>query len=229
MNIQTALALVLFNMTSFRASKVLMSLYALELGASQFTIGLMVALYSLLPALLALQVGKLTDRLGVRLPMLFGSVGITIALLVPGLFQSLPALCVSAALIGVCHMMTNVSTQNLVGSFGSGEDRTRNFSNFSLVMALCAFIGPMLGGVSIDHFGHANSYLYVAALPLVPVLVLALVRNVGRGPRVKSEEEQAVLSTSLLSRWRSRDRTCSSSTCRFTATRSDCRARPSGS
>jgi predicted MFS family arabinose efflux permease len=56
----------------------------------------------------------------------------------------------------------------------------------------------MLGGVSIDHFGHANSYLYVAALPLVPVLVLAMVRKVGRGPRVKSEEEQAILSTSLL-------------------------------
>jgi predicted MFS family arabinose efflux permease len=198
MNIQTALALVLFNMTSFRASKVLMSLYALELGASQFTLGLMVALYSLLPALLALQVGKLTDRLGVRLPMLFGSAGIAIALLVPGMFRSLPALCVSAALIGVCHMMTNVSTQNLVGSLGAPEDRTRNFSNFSLVMALCAFIGPMLGGVSIDHFGHANSYLYVAALPLVPVLVLAMVRKVGRGPRVKSEEEQAILSTSLL-------------------------------
>ncbi len=199
MNIGTALLIVLFNMSSFRASKVLVSLYAIELGASQFFIGLMIAMYSLLPALLALQVGKLTDRLGVRVPMLIGSFGVTLGLLLPWLFQSMTALYASAALIGVAHMMANVSAQNLVGSFGGAEHRTRNFSNFALAMAVGAFLGPLAGGFSIDHFGHARSYLYVALFPLVPVLILAFARGVGGGPRIKSEEEQAVLSTSLLS------------------------------
>jgi MFS family permease len=199
MNIGTALLIVLFNMSSFRASKVLVSLYAIELGASQFFIGLMIAMYSLLPALLALQVGKLTDRLGVRLPMLIGSFGVAVGLLLPWLFQSMYALYASAALIGVAHMMANVSAQNLVGSFGGAEHRTRNFSNFALVMAVGSFLGPLAGGVSIDYFGHARSYLYVAFLPLVPVLILAFTRGVGGGRRIKSEEEQAVLSTSLLS------------------------------
>ncbi len=199
MNIGTALLIVLFNMSSFRASKVLVSLYAIELGASQFFIGLMIAMYSLLPALLALQVGKLTDRLGVRLPMLIGSSGVALGLLLPWLFQSMAALYASAALIGVAHMMANVSAQNLVGSFGGAEHRTRNFSNFALVMAVGSFLGPLAGGISIDYFGHARSYLYVAFFPLVPVLVLAFTRGVGGGPRIKSEEEQAVLSTSLLS------------------------------
>jgi predicted MFS family arabinose efflux permease len=199
MNIGTALLIVLFNMSSFRASKVLVSLYAIELGASQFFIGLMIAMYSLLPALLALQVGKLTDRLGVRLPMLIGSFGVVLGLLLPWLFQSMFALYASAALIGVAHMMANVSAQNLVGSFGGAEHRTRNFSNFALVMAIGSFLGPLAGGISIDYFGHARSYLYVAFFPLVPVLILLFVRGVGGGPRVKSEEEQAVLSTSLLS------------------------------
>jgi predicted MFS family arabinose efflux permease len=199
MNIGTALLIVLFNMSSFRASKVLVSLYAIELGASQFFIGLMIAMYSLLPALLALQVGKLTDRLGVRLPMLIGSFGVALGLLLPWLFQSMAALYASAALIGVAHMMANVSAQNLVGSFGGAEHRTRNFSNFALVMAVGSFLGPLAGGFSIDYFGHARSYLYVAFFPLVPVLILAFARGVGGGPRIKSEEEQAVLSTSLLS------------------------------
>lgn len=198
MNIGTVLLIVLFNMSSFRASKVLVSLFAIELGASQFIIGVMIAMYSLLPALLALYVGKLTDRLGVRLPMLFGSLGVAAGLLLPWLFQSMPALYASAALIGASHMMCNVSAQNLVGSLGSPDDRTRNFSNYALVMAVGSFLGPLAGGISIDYFGHARSYLYVAAFPLVPVLILAFVRDVGRGPRVKTEEEQAVLSTSLL-------------------------------
>jgi MFS family permease len=198
MSIGTVLLIVLCNMSSFRASKVLVSLFAIELGASQFMIGVMIAMYSLLPALLALYVGKLTDRLGVRLPMLIGSLGVTAGLLLPWMFESMAALYASAALIGVSHMMANVSAQNLVGSLGAAEDRTRNFSNYALVMAIGSFFGPLAGGISIDYFGHARSYFYMAALPLVPVLLLAFTREVGRGPRVKSEEEQAVLSTSLL-------------------------------
>jgi predicted MFS family arabinose efflux permease len=198
MNIGTVLLIVLCNMSSFRASKVLVSLFAIELDASQFVIGVMIAMYSLLPALLALYVGKLTDRLGVRLPMLVGSLGVTAGLVVPWVFQSMAALYASAALIGASHMMANVSAQNLVGSLGAADDRTRNFSNYALVMAIGSFLGPLAGGVSIDYFGHARSYLYMAALPLVPVLILAFAHGLGRGSRVKTEEEQAVLSTSLL-------------------------------
>ena len=76
MTIGVVLLIVLCNMSSFRASKVLISLYALELGASQFYIGIMIAMYSLLPALLAVHAGKISDRFGVRLPMLVGSLGI---------------------------------------------------------------------------------------------------------------------------------------------------------
>jgi predicted MFS family arabinose efflux permease len=198
MHIGTILLIVLFNMSSFRASKVLVSLYAIELGASQFIIGVMIAMYSLLPALLAVYVGKLSDRLGVRLPMLFGSLGVALGLLLPWLFQSMPALYASAALIGASHMVCNVSAQNLVGSHGGAEARTRNFSNYALVMAVGSFLGPLAGGISIDYFGHALSYLYVAAFPLVPVLILAFASGVSRGRRLKTEEEQAVLSTSLL-------------------------------
>jgi predicted MFS family arabinose efflux permease len=100
--------------------------------------------------------------------------------------------------IGVFHMMYNVSMQNLVGSLGGPEARTRNFSNYALAMACGSFIGPMSAGFSIDYFGHATSYLYFAVFPLVPALIMAFSRGVAGGRRMKSEEEQAVLSTSLL-------------------------------
>ena len=185
-------------MSSFRASKVLVSLFAIELGASQVIIGVMIAMYSLLPALLAVYAGKLSDRLGVRLPMLAGSLGVSAGLLLPWLSPGLPALYASAALIGASHMFYNVSAQNLVGSLGSAEERTRNFANYALAMAIGSFLGPLAAGFSIDSLGHATSYLYAAALPLVPVVIMASVRKVGHGPRVKTEDEQAVLSTSLL-------------------------------
>jgi len=198
MSIGTLLLIVLCNMSSFRASKVLVSLFAIELGASQVIIGVIIAMYSLLPALLAVYAGKLSDRLGVRVPMLAGSLGVSAGLLLPWLSPGLPALYASAALIGASHMFYNVSAQNLVGSLGSAEERTRNFANYALAMAIGSFLGPLAAGFSIDSLGHATSYLYAAALPLVPVVIMASVRKVGHGPRVKTEDEQAVLSTSLL-------------------------------
>jgi len=198
MSIGTVLLIVLCNMSSFRASKVLVTLFGIELGASQVTIGGMIAMYSLLPALLAVYAGKLSDRLGVRWPMLAGSLGVAAGLLLPWLSPGLPALYASAALIGASHMFYNVSAQNLVGSLGGAEERTRNFSNYALAMAMGSFLGPLAAGFSIDYAGHATSYLYIAALPLVPVVIMASARKVGRGPHFKTEEEQAVLSTSLL-------------------------------
>ena len=199
MSIQLVLLIVLLNMMSFRASKVLISLFAIELGASQFLIGVLVALYSLFPVLLALYAGKLSDRFGVRVPMIVGSVGIAAGLAVPFLSQSLTALCASAVVIGVFHMMYNVSMQNLVGSLGGPEARTRNFSNYALAMAFGSFIGPMSAGFSIDQVGYATSYLFIAAFPLVPALIMVFSRGVAAGRRVKTEEEQATLSASLLS------------------------------
>ncbi len=196
--ITTVLLIVLCNMMSFRASKVLASLFAIELGASQFYIGLMIAMYSLLPALLAVYAGKLSDRLGVRLPMLAGSLGVATGLLLPWLNPTLPALYGSAALIGASHMLYNVATQNLVGSIGGPGAHTRNFSNYALAMAIGSSVGPLGAGFSIDYFGHVASYLYFAALPLVPALILAGSSNVSLGPRKKTEEERAVLVSSLL-------------------------------
>jgi uncharacterized protein (TIGR00297 family) len=43
------------------------------MGASPFTVGVLMALYALLPMLLAVAAGRLSDRVGTRRPMLIGS------------------------------------------------------------------------------------------------------------------------------------------------------------
>lgn len=198
--IYVVFAIVLCNMTSFRGSKVLVSLFAIQLGASQFYIGILVALYSLFPMLLALYAGKLSDRLGVRYPMIVGSSGLALGLSVPYFFPTLTALYASAALVGASHVFYNVSVQNLVGTLSGTDDRTRNFTNYGLIMALGGFIGPLIAGFSIDHFGYAAGYLILAAGPLIPVVVLLFARKLGRvRPKRSADEEQAVYAKRLLS------------------------------
>jgi MFS family permease len=193
MNIKLVFVIVLCNMLSYRGSKVLITLFAIELGAAQIYIGTLIAMYSVFPLLLALYAGKLTDRLGVRTPMLCGSAGVAGGLLLPFLFPTIPALYASAALIGASHVFYNVAVQNLVGILSAGvEGRTRNFSNYGLVMASASLIGPLVAGFSIDHFGHAASYLYIAAVPLASVLILGFSPGLGRLHAEKSLAEEPV-------------------------------------
>ncbi len=191
MSIHVALFVVLLNMCAFRGSKVLVSLFALELGAPQIMLGVIVALYSLCPTLLALYAGKLTDRLGVRWPLVLGCLGIGLSLLLPGLLPSLYTLYLSALLIGFCFVFYNVSVQNLIGMLSSTESRTRNFSNLSLMIASGGFVGPLIAGFAIDHFGHAIGYLCISVLPAISAVIIFNGRHklaALSGARVKEEE-----------------------------------------
>jgi MFS family permease len=181
MSIWLVLLIILCNMTCWRASKVLATLFAIELGATQFYIGVLVAMYSLFPMLLALYAGKLSDRLGVRLPMIGGSIGLSLGLALPFVAPSIAALYASAAMIGASHVFYNVSVQNLVGMLGAPDDRTRNFSNYGLIMSTGSFFGPLIAGFSIDHFGHASSYLYIAGGPLITVAIILFARGLAAG------------------------------------------------
>jgi len=177
MTIYTVFAIVLCNMSAFRASRVLISLFAIELGAPQVYIGALIAMYSVFPMLMGLYAGRISDRLGVGRPMAYGSVGISLGMLLPYLWPSLTALYASAALIGASHVFYNVSVQNLVGYLSTATDRTRNFSNYGLVMASGSLVGPLAGGVLIDHFGHAQTYLLLAVIPLVTVAIIVRARG----------------------------------------------------
>src|SRR4030095_15355215 len=59
-------------------SRVTVSLEALSMGASPFTVGVLMALYALLPMLLAVAAGRFSDRVGMRRPMLIGTAGIAL-------------------------------------------------------------------------------------------------------------------------------------------------------
>lgn len=178
MNIGIVFAIVLCNMSAFRGSRVVLSLFAIELGAPQVSIGALIAMYSVFPMLTGLYAGHVSDRLGVGRPMAYGSIGMSLGMLVPYLWPSMAALYVSAALIGASHVFYNVSVQNLVGYLSTPEDRTRNFSNYGLVMASGNLIGPLAAGIFIDHLGHANSYALLALMPLLTVGMISRAKGI---------------------------------------------------
>lgn len=188
MSIWLVMFMVVCNMLAMKGSKILITLFSIELGAPQVVIGVLVGLYSLFPMILAIYAGKLTDRLGARGPMVVGSCGIAFGLTLPYFFPYTTALYFQAALVGAGHVFYNVSMQNMIGGMGSKEDRTKNFSTFGLAMATGSFIGPLIAGVAIDHVGHLYTYLLLAATPLITAAIMGLAKHRGLDRRASKGE-----------------------------------------
>jgi len=169
------LLIVLMNHTTFKGSKVLMSLFAIDLGASPATIGVLYAMYSALPVVLAVYAGKFSDRHGFRVPALIGSCGLLASLLLPFFHPALSMLFASAVLAGMCHIFYVVAIQHLMGSMAEGANRTRNYSLFSICVGVTTLVGPMVTGFGIDSMGHRAAYLLLAGFPTIAVVVLLLV------------------------------------------------------
>ena len=177
------LALItVLNHISYLGSRILLALYAIELGASPFTIGILIALYSLLPLMLSVYAGQLSDRIGHRLPMLAGSALAVFGMLLPWAMPGQASLYASAALIGGGFCFFNIAVQALVGLISAPDTRAYNFSMLTMGYAISSLIGPLVVGYSVEYMGHPNTYLVLAAVTLVPIALLCIKRLIPIAP-----------------------------------------------
>jgi MFS family permease len=174
MSINFALALALLNMSSMRAGRVVLTLDALHQGAAPAMVGLLAATFSAFPAVLSWQAGKLADRFGSRWLLMLGALGGGLGILIPYFFAGLPAIFIAAATNGLSLAIYNVSLQNVVGLLSTPQNRTQNFSNYSLTNSMGSLAGPLIAGYSIEHMGHAASCIPPALLALMPLCMLAV-------------------------------------------------------
>ncbi|MDH4150774.1 MAG: MFS transporter [Betaproteobacteria bacterium] len=177
--IVTVTLLTLAMQGAHMGSRVVASLLALNLGASLWLIGVLIASYSIFQLAFALIVGRISDRYGSRRPMLGGTLTFCAGLVIPAVWPTMPALFVSAPLIGIGFVFFNVAVQNLAGTIGTAAERTRNFSTLSLGYSSGHMIGPVIAGVMIDRFGFGSAYIAFAVLTLFPIVTLALSQHLG--------------------------------------------------
>jgi MFS family permease len=156
----------------FGGAKVALPLHALNMGVDPFTVGVIMALWALCPMLIALYVGRLVDRVGPRLPMLGGAIGVAAGMLVPYFFPGVIALCVMAVIVGTAFQFFFVPTQGITGGLGGAGERARNYSLLAIGFSIASFLGPLVAGFSIDYLGYREAYLVLAAWPVLAVLLL---------------------------------------------------------
>ena len=151
---------------AFVGARMTTALFALELGGSEFTVGVLMALFALLPMLLSVSAGRFIDRVGPRLPLLVSFLAQGLGTAMPYMVPRLSTLYFSCTLVGTAFMFIHIAMNSVFGAHGTPEQRAVNFSWLALGFSISNSVGPLVAGFSIDHFGHGRALLALAAFPL---------------------------------------------------------------
>lgn len=131
-----AITFVLRPMTSYRA---------IELGAPVFWLGALSAGFALVPLMVAIPAGRLTDRLGERPIMLAGALLIVAAATLFLLFRDvILGLALANVVLGTGHLLSVVSEQALTANRADGAKFDAVFGRYTFAAAIGQTIGPAL-------------------------------------------------------------------------------------
>ncbi|MFD6951409.1 MFS transporter [Nocardiopsis sp. TSRI0078] len=178
---------VVFTHTALNLARPLVSYRTIALGGDAVAVGLVTAAYALLPLLVAVPLGRATDRAR-RTAWIVGLgaaiLGTGCLLLAHG--PGLLAIAAASTVLGMGHLLCMVAGQGLIARLSAPEHLDRDFGWFTAAASLGQLAGPLLSGAILaDASGDAllsatSSALLVAAatggLGLVPILALARVR-----------------------------------------------------
>jgi len=170
--------LTVLSHVGFVGSRITVSLSAINQGASPLAIGVLMALYAVIPMLLAVQAGRLVDRVGAFRPIAVAGVIVAAGMLLPFASHEMPVLFVSATVVGTAFMMQHIALNHVIGNLGEASERPVNFSWFALGYSVSGFLGPLLAGFAIDLAGHGAAFLMLALPPAVGTGLLLWKRGV---------------------------------------------------
>ena len=141
-----------------------------EFGASPFTIGWLVASYSIMQFIATPFLGQLSDKYG-RRPILFISLlGTCVAALITGLATTLPILFFGRIFDGVTG--GNISTaQAYIADVTTRENRAKGMGLIGAAFGLGFVFGPAIGGI-LSKFGPHTPFFFVSALAFTNAVLL---------------------------------------------------------
>lgn len=168
MTLARIIALAVFAHVALVSTRMAASLYALSHRASTFTVGVLMALFALVPMLVAVRAGRWLDAIGPRRPLLIGMLMILVGALLPAAFPfsvaDVAPLLVAAPLVGTGMMLVQLTTQNLVGERADPANRAQAFSWLALGFSVSGFAGPVVTGFLIDTVGHRMTFVALVAV-----------------------------------------------------------------
>lgn len=162
------------------------SLFALQHGAGEPAVGVIVGLYSVLPVLFGLHFGHWCDRYGSRRVVRGGLLLILLGILLPAAWPALPAIYFGALSAGAGMTLVAVSIQHAAGAIplASGHARVGVFGWLTLGHSASSVLGPMIAGLLVDGLGFRAAF---GVLSMATFAALLTTRRMPRALRASAE------------------------------------------
>ena len=177
----------------------------LELNATASTIGVIGAIYALLPVILAVFFGRSVEIIGEKKFLILGSVGILISALFLAQAKTVLVLAVFTACAGVAHLAVMVGGQTIVSKKSMQASYDKNFGLYTFSASLGHMIGPILGGIAAGSNGSlakstSNAFFLAACLAVIGVIpILFAKRDLINHSHERKESVEKVLVSRILS------------------------------
>ncbi len=136
----------IFHIGLFGITDVILNFYFTSLGHSAETIGMLQSLPRIGGLVVSLPVGIIATRFGPYRIILYSTVGIAAALILPLALPALPALAVSRFLIGLFYGGQQIATNPFMGNLVTSDQQPFLFSYHNVITMLATAFGSFVGG-----------------------------------------------------------------------------------
>lgn len=165
-----------FMISAIMGTRPVIPLYAVTLDIGAGEVGVLVAVFSLLPLVVATAAGAWMDRHDRAIALLLGGAVAMLGLVLPFFFPSRAGIYAAQVIAGFGFTLYVLASQSSAGNPKKDSwTRERHIAIFSMSFALGSLAGPMLSGYLADQIGFGLTFLFMSlkgSVALLPGLVL---------------------------------------------------------
>lgn len=157
------------------ASRLIVPILSISMGASVLLLGITVALFAAIPMFFSVSFGRWVDRKGTFKPLIFSASLIVIGAAAPIVFPSAYSLLLTAVLVGSGAVFTHVVATRAVGELRPRAHRDRNLGKLIMTYSVTQFLGPTVTGSTYEHFGMSSAVAIIGFLGMAIIAGLFLI------------------------------------------------------
>ena len=169
----------------------ILSLFADELGASSFEIGVLFASYNIMQLIFAPIWGALSDRVGRKPLISFGLFGFSVTFILFGLADTYVEMLVYRILGGIVSAAALPTVNAMVADLFPPEERAKGMGVVGAGIGLSFVFGPVIGGL-LSSYGFAAPFFASGGVAFLTFLVIlfALPESLPKEKRASAAQQR---------------------------------------